>query len=200
MISKIIIILAAYYAIADESNEIIKDDDPANCVCDLTLNSCDAFCCCDSDCAADVISTWDTSNLKTNKCVNSKFTSYQSTSCPSSAEKYLEKARDGTDNTADRMNNLLCVDYDNSAAYGTYYKLIEDGDISSDTITKRINKNVEYSELLIIQESDSTIEPEYFLPGDIVGSSVNDWEQFGNRFTLPTPDSYGNCNDMNTVQ
>ena len=28
------------------------------CLCDVTVNSCDAYCCCDDDCAQSVLDTW----------------------------------------------------------------------------------------------------------------------------------------------
>ena len=29
-----------------------------SCPCDLTLNSCDVYCCCDSDCSSEIINFW----------------------------------------------------------------------------------------------------------------------------------------------
>lgn len=29
-----------------------------SCTCDVTLNSCDAYCCCDTDCEAPVLALW----------------------------------------------------------------------------------------------------------------------------------------------
>ena len=29
-----------------------------SCSCDITFGSCDAYCCCDNDCAADILTVW----------------------------------------------------------------------------------------------------------------------------------------------
>ena len=29
-----------------------------SCPCDLTLNSCDVYCCCDSDCSSEILAYW----------------------------------------------------------------------------------------------------------------------------------------------
>jgi hypothetical protein len=49
-------LVMAGVAFAAESNNIGDNEDPADCVCDLTASSCDVFCCCDDDCPS-VIST-----------------------------------------------------------------------------------------------------------------------------------------------
>ncbi|CAG9313766.1 unnamed protein product [Blepharisma stoltei] len=192
-------LLAAYLSSADESNYIEDDTDPGKCVCDLTANSCDVFCCCDDDCSSTLKDLWDTEDPSTNRCLNSKFTKYYSLKCPSSNDNYFYSARRGIKSaTSDIMNNLLCVDQDNSASFGTYYKKISDSSISSDTIQQQITDNVEYSDLLYSPQT--TITRSNFNPGDLMGSLANSWAQFGNRWSLPSPDSFGYCNDMNFVK
>lgn len=29
-----------------------------SCICDITANSCDTYCCCDPDCDADILKFW----------------------------------------------------------------------------------------------------------------------------------------------
>ena len=40
------------------SADLNEDNVGSLCSCDLTLNSCDAFCCCDNDCQAEVLNFW----------------------------------------------------------------------------------------------------------------------------------------------
>lgn len=40
------------------SNDLDKTTALNICTCDVTLNSCDAYCCCDRDCSADVLNFW----------------------------------------------------------------------------------------------------------------------------------------------
>jgi len=46
------LIFAVAVAMGRESNDIIDNEDPGDCVCDLTSDSCDVYCCCDDDCGS----------------------------------------------------------------------------------------------------------------------------------------------------
>lgn len=46
-----------------DTNKVTNDLSVENsalggCTCDVTLNSCDAYCCCDTDCAAEIRDYW----------------------------------------------------------------------------------------------------------------------------------------------
>jgi len=48
-------------AVGDTSSvttEVIPNNAFGECKCDLTLNSCDVYCCCDDDCNADILAYW----------------------------------------------------------------------------------------------------------------------------------------------
>jgi hypothetical protein len=41
------------------TNDIsVQNSALGGCTCDVTLNSCDAYCCCDTDCSKDVRDYW----------------------------------------------------------------------------------------------------------------------------------------------
>lgn len=53
MLRTIFLVLAGWKAgLASESNDISTNDDPGVCICDLTVTSCDTYCCCDPDCSS----------------------------------------------------------------------------------------------------------------------------------------------------
>ena len=43
---------------AGNSTKIESSDTFASCSCDLTKGSCDEACCCDTDCAPDIVNNW----------------------------------------------------------------------------------------------------------------------------------------------
>ena len=49
-----------YYGglIIDGNNENNENKETNECLCDIDLNSCDNFCCCDNDCHEDAIKEW----------------------------------------------------------------------------------------------------------------------------------------------
>ena len=49
-----------------ESLEYVANTNFNVCTCDLTTDSCDAFCCCDQDCPEEITTEWKTNN----RCAN----------------------------------------------------------------------------------------------------------------------------------
>lgn len=58
-------------------------EDNSDCICDVTKNSCDAYCCCDSDCKSILIDEWDHPDKRKNKCVAEKYSYYGIIECKS---------------------------------------------------------------------------------------------------------------------
>jgi tectonic-1/3 len=197
---KIIFFLAGiFYALAAESNDISENEDPGDCICDLTADSCDVYCCCDSECSDDLVKEWDNDDPEENKCVEESYSDYGQTYCVNSQEFYIDNARRGMKTATDTINKLLCVEVDNSPTMGRFYDLIEDGDVSQDTIDTRIDDNVEYSDMLLAPAvSNDRIT---YQVGEAIGSILDSsWKQFGFRWPVPAPDVYGQCNDMNSAR
>ena len=196
MLGKWLLALAATGILAQESNDIGEGEDPGSCVCDLTANSCDSFCCCDPDCGETVVDYWE--DPENDLCAPERFTSYANVHCIRDEEFYLENARRGMKVASDGINKLLCVEIDNSPTIGKFYEVLGNNDISNNTVESRITEYVKYSDKL--DASQETITRSEFLPQDIIGSMANGWSQYGYSWPIPAPDGFGYCNDMNSAR
>ncbi len=65
-------LVEAFIATDPTTKTNVIDDMTAlnTCACDMTYNSCDAYCCCDQDCPAAMLSNW---NQNTDLYCNSYF-------------------------------------------------------------------------------------------------------------------------------
>jgi hypothetical protein len=77
-----------HFADATESNDIDDNEDPGDCVCDLTENSCDVYCCCDSDCGS-LVDEWDKDDPQDNLCLLNRFTDWPSRKCRRTESEHL---------------------------------------------------------------------------------------------------------------
>lgn len=89
-----ILIFAVALALARESNDIIDNEDPGDCVCDLTRSSCDMYCCCDDDCGS-LTDSWDKEDPADNKCLANRFTDYPNKLCKANETDNVSKIRRG---------------------------------------------------------------------------------------------------------
>lgn len=105
-----------------ESLEYVANTNFNVCSCDLTTDSCDAFCCCDSSCPEEITSEW----TRNNRCANidyaKNFSGGVFTPCMSREEKFNFNKQNGLNNYNDPLASLLCVQIDTSPDMGTYYK------------------------------------------------------------------------------
>ncbi|CAG9316026.1 unnamed protein product [Blepharisma stoltei] len=219
-----VFILALYFSKASESNDISSDEDPGTCVCDLTKNSCDAFCCCDDDCTSAVIQMWEGTDSDSNMCVRSRFGNSDRFSCIDDSEVYKINSRRGLKKTDDSSNDLICVTVDNAQPFGSFHTLVSEA--STSKATDRIDLTVGYSDVIYapkptyswyrdyqvevnVTSNETTTGVKtitqtqtfvYLTPGVVMGSEYSGWAHYHNRWTIPGPDSYGLCNDMNTIQ
>lgn len=119
---------------------------------------------------------------------------------------------------------MYCVTVDNSSPFGRFHKLIEDSDIIDTDINKRIVATVDYSDLIYkpqtvynyyknITTRTTVVLPDNttqtvttveqvarLIPGVLLGSKVDGWAQYFNRWTISGPDMYGNCNNMEGIK
>ncbi len=73
-------------ALAKESISVSDTADDSDCICDLTKNSCDTYCCCDSDCGS-IKDDWEDDNEEDNLCLSERFMNYADRVC--TEEKFI---------------------------------------------------------------------------------------------------------------
>lgn len=137
-----------------------------DCVCDLTIESCDAYCCCDSDCVSSVINVWKSDDL----CVKSKFTTYQ-TRCSTLQHVSIDNTRRAMQVATDSVKDLLCIYIDNSPDSAKKYDLVDETNLDIDLIDERIRDSAGYSDMLA--SSTPTVTRTTLKPGDLMGSTVS---------------------------
>ena len=101
------------------------------CECDITPNTCDYLCCCDSDCPKNITQTW--INTASDICANkSKFIFsflLESvgifTECFNKNILIFFNSRRGLFNYTDEKNGVICVSYDNSADVYSFFKILQ---------------------------------------------------------------------------
>lgn len=161
------------------------------CNCDRTLNSCDAYCCCDQDCSTAILDFW-RSNYD-QYCARSyaggrEYKPFQQ--CIDAKHVFNYKKRMGME--VSQQNGQLCVEMDTGSMFSAYAEYIPE--INQTYID---NLNVKYDVAKILHStqsrrasSSSTIA---FQKGDPI--SVNRDKQVQN-FPLPMPSSDGSCNSF----
>jgi hypothetical protein len=81
-----------------------------SCPCDLTLNSCDVFCCCDADCSSDILDFWNT-NYEEYCAKNYIYEKYKPYSqCIDQNTLYAVNSRMGMQESV--VNGRTCVELD----------------------------------------------------------------------------------------
>ena len=86
----------AVTALASESNSVSETKDDSDCVCDITAESCDVYCCCDTDCKSSFRSDWeDLDNAEDDLCLAPRFTNYVDSLCTSEKFEQVHNTRRG---------------------------------------------------------------------------------------------------------
>lgn len=152
----------------------------ADCVCDLTQNSCDLYCCCDSDCSA-LKSDWEDKG----KCVGEKVLP-EGQKCEDETEDTLDAGWRGMKVATDMINRLLCVYIDNSPSEFNNFEDIGTGSKGRDYNTNDVK-------LLTGFENPGTS----YKPGDFIYSQNGDYEY---PWTMPSPGPFGLCSNSEPVQ
>ena len=179
------------------TNVFNTSTDAAPCICDLTSSSCDAFCCCDSDCSETQIDLWDRSDSELNTCKPQKLTHWERKACVKHEEIYMDSAIEGMTVIHDTINQLFCIEEDNSFEDDYFYTDIED--VPSDSVTTRETEVLDYIDTYTAPTRNQT-STSTFLPGDILISYLSNKPQLDYIWPLPSPDVYGRCSDMNSVR
>ena len=107
------------------------------CMCDLTRNACDAYCCCDLDCGAAILDVWKTdydANCAKNY-IGQAFKPAQK--CISSKQLYSHNERMGM--SVSDEQGLFCVEMDAASPTSTYQDYITYDKLEGNTISSLEN-------------------------------------------------------------
>lgn len=187
---------------ARESNDFGENEDPGTCICDLTVASCDLHCCCDVDCDSvspiqALISLWDTDDIERNTCVNEKLSTWGQQYCVKRGGEYVQNAGNKAKTLQDSVSTLLCVEVDNSPFQGRFYELIDEFEVSIDTVKAMESLRTDYTDTLA---SQPIVPATSFETGEKMISYFNENLQFGSIWPIPGPDSTGICSDLNPAK
>jgi hypothetical protein len=107
------------------------------CTCDLTGSSCDAYCCCDTECSTRLVNEWNSLS----KCKNINYEALRGAplnKCVKDQQIYEYNRKRGLNNYMDPFTKLFCVYLDNSPKMDYFYN--QKSDISADEMN-RITSN-----------------------------------------------------------
>ena len=103
------------------------------CTCDLTGFSCDAFCCCDTECSTGLRTEWKSQS----KCKNVNYEALRGAplnKCVRDYQVYEYNRQRGLNNYMDPFTKLFCVYLDNSPKMDYFYN--QKTEISADEINR----------------------------------------------------------------
>lgn len=120
--------------------------DPGKCVCDLTKNSCDEYCCCDTDCTSEIISSWD------GDCSAERYSSYGSTYCVEDVELYKSNSRRGMKSKSSSSGET-CFQIDSSSVIEEFHTIVNS--ISTSQVTERNTSSITYKTTMIANKASS---------------------------------------------
>ena len=100
----------------------VKNTALGSCGCDITANSCDAYCCCDLDCDEGIRNFWksDYDNYCAKNFIGSAFRPLEK--CIDKKHVYKYQKRMGMN--VSETESQLCVELDSSSALSTYLNYI----------------------------------------------------------------------------
>lgn len=104
---------------SEKTVRVVEGASLGTCVCDITANQCDAYCCCDQDCSQAVLNVWQADEEKfcgsfigdsqkpLTKCMDLRF-----------IHKYNQRSDKGM--KATEVNGELCVELDTGSSFSEY--------------------------------------------------------------------------------
>ena len=104
------------------STYVRANSDLGECTCDVTLNSCDIFCCCDSDCPSNLLTHWN-NNYESFCEYNYLGQAFKANAqCIDSANLFRYNVRQGM--TVSESNDQFCVQTNDRAIFSEYMNYI----------------------------------------------------------------------------
>ena len=102
------------------------------CMCDITRNACDAYCCCDLDCGAAILEVWK-SDYDLNCAKNYIGQAFKpAQKCISTKQLYKYNERMGMSISDEQ--GLFCVEMDSASPTSSYQEYIEYSDMEGTVI------------------------------------------------------------------
>jgi len=167
--------------------------DFAECICNLTTEICDEYCCCDTDCTDAKRTEWE--NAKPDRCL--KETSRRLNHddlCEYSQDEYYPNSKAKKTNYKNLFEKILCIEWENLAEIGKYFQLMTTADLSSEEIDTKYNDATSFASNLSVANLSTSGS---YQIGDLMDIRRNGQRV---RFSLPGPNVAGFCDDFNTVK
>lgn len=194
----------------DQNQESLKYSANTNfkvCSCDMSTDSCDPFCCCDSSCSEAVINEW-TAN---NRCANINYEKSPGkifSPCMNRQDQYNFNKQNGLHKYVDPLSRLLCVTLDNSPEMGNYYQQLTESTLENKLSEVKLNATSQRHTQGFVATS---FIPDVQTPGDKtykIGDKMKSLvvtdtqilkEQYQDGFPFPKADAFGVCSSYNSA-
>lgn len=169
------------------TNQILAKRDPGLCDCDLTSNSCDAYCCCDWDCR-DYADNWRSQSW----CLDEKSPiAAPLLPCLSVSEIRQYNREQGEFSYAGPISQLFCVAYDHYPPANDFYVDIDSDSVDQQEINDILATSKDFSNQLFTILGNRR---SYFGVGNgLKGRVSNGGNIYVSHFPSPQPLSSGLC-------
>jgi hypothetical protein len=145
--------------------------DVANCSCDVTFQTCDYYCCCDQDCGATLLRSWNKQPYK--YCKNTYLPSQgYMANCLSFTNHHSLYQSWGLKFAPTFISQLFCVYYDNSPNAAYYYNEVDRQTNSSSDLGSMVT-NIR---TLLKRSVDNSVYTVIFLAGGRCHVDKTKWE------------------------
>ena len=163
------------------------------CMCDLTRNACDAYCCCDEDCGAAILAVWksDYDNVCAKNYIGQAFKPAQK--CISSKQLYKYNQRMGM--SVEDKQGLFCVEMDAASPTSSYQEHVK---VIAEGTTLQNLENLDMTATLYDSRgyNDKFGTPDAFnYLDEMLSMKGNTYE----NFLLPQRDLFGFCDNYKSA-
>jgi len=134
---------------SQQSNEYTASTNYQPCHCDEVANSCDIYCCCDSQCSDSLVSAWSTAE----RCANYNYhnhTGMPLADCLTYRETYEFNKQDSIQHYLDPFTQLFCVELHWAPHMDYYYEAKTS--ISNEEIDQLVLSTTTFSSKLFQEE------------------------------------------------
>jgi len=173
------------------------------CSCDLTANSCDPFCCCDTECAVTARTQWTASSQCVDVTYQSEVTHrYPLSGCLNKTAQFDYNSQKGLEAYFDPFSALMCVQINNAPDIADFY-IANNTITSNEEIQKITTDTTKMGFVQTVFRPDGltrgglTYEIGDKMKSVVSGSTLRN--QYDNGFPLPKPDSFGVCDNFKSA-
>ena len=124
----------------DVTTPIVENTAFGTCTCDRTLNSCDVYCCCDTDCSSNILDFWKSNYATycTRSYIGSEYRPFSQ--CIDTTHIYSYNQRLGMEVSI--QNGQLCVELDTGSIFSGYAQYIPQFNMSLNQVTQGLEKTL----------------------------------------------------------